>query len=256
MKRLLVILLGALALPVQVAAETLLVAAASDLTHSMDALAAAFAREVPGAELKVSLGSSGNFFAQIKQGAPFDVFLAADMQYPARLAQEGAADASTLTQYAIGRVAIWSLDRKLDLSQGMRILNHPAVKRVAIANPDVAPYGRAARAALQQHGFWDAVQGKLVIGENIAQTAQFVQTGNAQLGIVSYATVRAPQLKGVGSHYLIPDTGVPPIEQGAIITRHGKDKPLAARFLKFLTSPAAQDILLRAGFTLPRAKNA
>lgn len=254
MKKTLATLLSLLALPVS--AETLMVAAASDLTHSMDALAAAFAREVPGAELKVSLGSSGNFFAQIKQGAPFDVFLAADMHYPAKLAQEGAAEASTLTQYAVGRVAIWSLDKKLDLSQGMRVFNDPSLARVAIANPDVAPYGRAARAALQHHGFWDTVKGKLVIGENISQTAQFVQTGNAQLGIVSYATVRAPQLKGQGSHYLIPDTGVPPIEQGAIVTRHGKGKPLAARFIKFLSSPAAQEILLRNGFTLPRAKNA
>jgi molybdate transport system substrate-binding protein len=254
MKKLIAILFSALALPA--AAETLLVAAASDLTHSMDALAAAFAQEVPGAGLKVSLGSSGNFFAQIKQGAPFDVFLAADMQYPAKLGQEGAAEAATLTPYAIGRVAIWSLDKKIDLSQGMRVFNDPAVTRVAIANPDVAPYGRAARAALQHYGFWDAVQGKLVIGDNIAQTAQFVQTGNAQLGIVSYATVRAPQLKGIGSHYLIPDAGLAPIEQGAIITRHGKANPLSARFLKFLSSPAAREIFTKAGFTLPRAKNA
>lgn len=254
MKKLLVILISALALPVS--AATLLVAAASDLTHSMDALSAAFARAVPGAELKVSLGSSGNFFAQIKQGAPFDVYMAADMQYPAKLAEEGSADASTLTHYATGRIAIWSLDQKLDLNQGMRIFSDSSVTRVAIASPDVAPYGRAARNALQHHGYWDAVKSKLVIGENIAQTAQFVQTGNVQLGIVSYATVRAPQLTGIGTHYLIPDTGLPPIEQGAIITRHGKANPLSARFIKFLTSPAAQQILQRAGFTLPRAKNA
>ncbi len=254
MKQLLAILLSAAAVPVS--AETLLVAAASDLTHSMDALSAAFVREVPGAKLKVSLGSSGNFFAQIKQGAPFDVFLAADMHYPSRLAQEGAAEAATLTPYAIGRLAVWSLDKQIDLSQGMRAFNNPALTRVAIANPDVAPYGRAARTALQHYGFWDVVKGKLVIGENIAQTAQFVQTGNAQLGIVSYATVRAPQLRGIGSHYVIPDAGLPPIEQGAIITRHGKANPLAARFLKFLTSPAAREILTKAGFTLPRAKHA
>lgn len=253
MKQLLAILFSALAVPAS--GQTLLVAAASDLSHSMDALAAAFAKEVPGARLKVSLGSSGNFFAQIKHGAPFDVFMAADMHYPAQLAREGAAEAATLTPYAIGRVAIWSLDKNIDLSQGMRVFTNPAVTRVAIANPELAPYGSAARAALQQHGYWDAVKNKLVIGENVAQTAQFVQTGNAQLGIVSYATVRAPQLQGLGSHYLIPDTGVPPILQGAIVTRHGRANALSARFLKFLSSPAARQILIKAGFTLPRAQH-
>lgn len=251
MNKLLILLVASLALPAR--AETLLVAAASDLTYSIDELAAAFKKEVPGAEVKVSLGASGNFFAQIKNGAPFDVFMSADMEYPARLAREGAAEQATLTTYAIGRAAIWSVDPRFDLKQGMRVLNDKRLKRVAIANPDIAPYGRAARAALQAHGFWDTVKDKLVIGENVAQTAQFIQTGNAQLGIVSYATVLAPRLKGVGSYYLIPDTGTPPIEQGAVVTRHGAANPLAPRFMQFLKSRTAHGILLRHGFTLPRA---
>lgn len=254
MKILSIFLLAALSLPAS--ADTLMVAAASDLATSIDELAAAFSRQAPDAEVKTSLGSSGNFFAQIKNGAPFDVFLSADMAYPARLAREGAADAATLAPYAIGRVAVWTVDPRFDLAQGMRVLNDPRVQRVAIANPDVAPYGQAARAALQANGYWDAVKGKLVIGENIAQAAQFVQSGSAQLGVVSYSTVLSPRMKGVGSYYLIPDTGLPPIEQGAVVTRHGAGKPLAARFLKFLQSPAARDILQRHGFSIPRDKHA
>lgn len=242
-------LLGLLAGPAS--AATLLVAAASDLNAAMDDLSAAFALAVPGAEVKVSLGASGNFFAQIKNGAPFDVFMSADLGYPAQLAKEGAADGATLATYAIGRVALWSVDRRFDLTQGLRVLNDPRLQRVAIANPDVAPYGRAARAALQAHGVWDAVKGKLVTGENVAQAAQFVQSGNAQLGVVSYATVMSPRLKGIGSYYLIPDTGSAPLEQGAVVTRHGASNALSARFMQFLHSPAARAILLRHGFTLP-----
>jgi molybdate transport system substrate-binding protein len=255
MKTIFLFLLAALALPAA-AAEALLVAAASDLAYCIDELGAAFRAEVPGTEIKVSLGSSGNFFAQIKNGAPFDVFLSADMQYPAQLARDGAADGATLTPYAIGRVAVWSLDPRLDLKLGMRVFQDRRITRVAIANPEFAPYGRAARAALEHYGVWETVKPKLVIGENVAQTAQFIQTGNAQLGIVSLATVLAPRLKGVGSYFLIPEAATPPIDQGAIVTARGKANPLAARFVQFLHSPEARRILMRSGFGLPREKPA
>ncbi len=230
-------------------AATLLVAAASDLVYCIDDLGAAFAREVPGAEVKLSTGSSGNFFAQIKSGAPFDLFMSADMEYPARLAREGAADGATLAPYAIGRLVLWSTDARFDARTGMDVLRDARMTRVAIANPDVAPY---ARAALQHYGLWEPVKARLVMGDNISQTAQFIQTGNAQAGIVSYATVLAPKQKGVGTYYLIPAAGLAPIEQGAIITRHGAGNPLAARFMTFLRSPAAQGILQRSGFSLPQ----
>ena len=249
MKKLLSLVLAVLAAPA--CAGTLVVAAASDLTSTIDELGAAFSRQIPGTEVKVSMGASGNFFAQIKHGAPFDVFLSADMAYPAQLAKEGAADGATLVPYAIGRLAVWSLDPRFDLKPGMHVMRDARLTRVAIANPDVAPYGRAAREALQRAGVWDAVKGKLVIGENIAQTAQFIQTGNAQVGIVSYATVMAARQKGVGSYYLVPDAGLAPIVQGAIITRHGKGNPLAPQFMQFLQSPAARAILQRRGFALP-----
>lgn len=248
---LLLTLLLTLALPAR--AGTLLIAAASDLACCMDELSAAFRKEEPGTQLKISIGASGNFFAQIKNGAPFDVFMSADMDYPRALAREGGADGASLVPYAVGRLAVWSLDARLDPGQGMKIFADPRVTKVAIANPDVAPYGRAARAALVHHGVWDAVQGKLVIGENVAQTAQFVQTGNAQLGIVSLATVLSPRMKGVGRYYPVPEQGIAPIEQGAVVTKHGWNNPMAPRFLRFLRSPAARAILTRSGFGVPGA---
>lgn len=232
-------------------AGTLLVAAASDMVYCIDELGAAFRKQHPTAEIKVTTGASGNFFAQIVRGAPFDVFLSADMDYPRRLAQEGGADLASLQTYAIGRLALWTLDARFDPARGMRLLADARLSRVAIANPDVAPYGRAARAALIHHGVWRGLQGKLATGENVAQAAQFVQTGNAQVGIVSLATVLSPRLAGVGRHYVVPQDGIAPIEQGAVVTRHGQGNPLAAQFLQFLHTPTARAILQRSGFGLP-----
>lgn len=254
MTKLITLLLGAL-LALPAAAGSLLVAAASDLSYCIDELAAAFRKEAPTAELKVSLGASGNFFAQIRNGAPHEVFMSADMDYPTQLAKLGAADGATLTPYAVGRIALWTLDARLDPAQGMALLRDPRVSRVAIANPDTAPYGRAARAALVRDGLLETVTPKLVIGENIAQTAQFVQSGNAQVGIVSYSALRSPKLAGAGRYYLIPDAGMAPIEQGAIVTRQGAANPDALRFVRFLGSPAARAIFERHGFGLPRARD-
>jgi molybdate transport system substrate-binding protein len=251
MKKLFVLLLGC-ALAVPALARPLLVAAASDLGYCIDELVGAYRKTAPEVEAKVSLGASGNFFAQIRNGAPFAVFLSADMDYPRQLARLGAADGSTLLPYAIGRIALWSLDPNIDPARGLSALvGDPRVKRFAIANPVTAPYGRAAKAALERDGLWDKVQTKLVVGENIAQTAQFVQTGNAQVGIVSLTTLHSTRLKGVGRFALIPAKGLAPIEQGAIVTKAGAADPHAAGFVRFLGSPEARAILARNGFGLP-----
>ena len=251
MKKLLILLLAA-TLSMPALARPLLVAAASDLGYCIDELVGAYRKTAPDAELKVSLGASGNFFAQIRNGAPFGVFLSADMDYPRQLGKLGAADGATLTPYAIGRIALWTLDPQIDPARGLASLAGDArIKRVAIANPVTAPYGRAARAALERDGLWQALQPKLVVGENIAQTAQFVQTGNAQIGIVSFATLRSTKLAGVGRYALVPHDSLPPIEQGAIVTRAGAGNPHAAGFVRFLGSPEARAILARNGFELP-----
>jgi molybdate transport system substrate-binding protein len=250
MKKIVVLLLASM-LSLPALAAPLLVAAAADLSYCIDDIAASFRKEAPDAEIKISTGASGNFFAQIRNGAPFDAFLSADVDYPSQLARLGAADGRTLTRYAVGRIVLWSPDPKLDVDKGLALLRDPRITRIAIANPATAPYGRAARAALERDGLWEAVQAKLVIGENISQTLQFVQTGNAQVGLVSLASLRSPRLAGAGRYALVPDTGLAPIEQAAIVTKHGADNPLAARFVRFLGSPAARAIFERNGFSIP-----
>jgi molybdate transport system substrate-binding protein len=251
MKKIIVLLLASM-LSLPALAAPLLVAAAADLSYCIDDIVASFRKEAPDAEIKISTGASGNFFAQIRNGAPFDAFLSADVDYPAQLAKLGAADGNTLTRYAVGRIVMWSPDPRLDVDKGLALLRDPRITRVAIANPATAPYGRAAKAALERDGLWEAVQAKLVIGENIAQTSQFVQTGNAQVGLVSLASLRSPRVAGVGRYVLVPDTGLAPIEQAAIVTKHGAANPLAARFVRFLGSPAARAILERNGFSIPQ----
>ena len=250
MKKIFVLLLASM-LSLPAVAAPLLLAAAADLSYCIDDIAASFRKEAPDAEIKISTGASGNFFAQIRNGAPFDVFLSADVDYPRQLARLGAADGSTLTRYARGHIVLWSPDPKLDVDQGLALLRDPRITRVAIANPATAPYGRAAKSALERDGLWEAVQQKLVVGENIAQATQFVQSGNAQVGLVSLASLHSPRLAGVGRYVLVADAGLAPIEQAAIVTRHGANNPLAARFMRFLGSPAARAILERNGFSIP-----
>lgn len=240
----------------QAEVPALTIAAASDLAYCMDALNAEFRRQHPDVDLKATTGASGNFFAQIKAGAPFDVFLSADLSYPRELIKAGLAEESSLLLYATGHLALWTTRDDIDLSAGLAALKSPAVARIAIANPDVAPYGRAARAALQSAGVWAAVQSRLVLGENIAQTAQFVQTGNADAGVVSLSLVKAPKMAGVGRYIEIPEALHPRLEQGGVITRHGKANPIAADYLRFLASPGARAVLDRHGFLLPAAEPA
>lgn len=232
--------------------EVLHVAAASDLVYCLEALNGVFAKAHPGARLKVSTGSSGNFYAQIQNGAPFDVFLSADVKYPRALIEAGQAEGGSLTVYAAGRIVVWTLDPRLDVSRGLEVLLDPGVRRIAIANPEHAPYGRAAQDALENAGLWARVQGKLVKAENIAQAAQFVQTGNAEAGIVALSLVKSPRLAGIGKYAEIPPQSYPRLEQAAVITKRGAANPLARGYLEFLRSPEARAIFDKYGFALPR----
>jgi molybdate transport system substrate-binding protein len=233
------------------ATETLSIAAASDLVFCLEKLNAAFSRTHPGVTLKTSVGSSGNFFAQIKNGAPFDVFLSADVAYPRELIAAGAADAASLTPYAIGRIVLWTMRADLDLSSGIAAANQPAIKRLAIANPAHAPYGRAAREALQHAALWDSIQPRLVFGENISQTAQFVETGNADAGIVALSLVLSPRLQKVGRYVEIPESAHAPLEQAAVLTTRGAANAHARAYLEFLRSAEARAVFDEFGFRLP-----
>lgn len=226
----------------------LTIAAASDLAYSMDELGRGFRRQEPGVTLKISTGASGSLFAQVKNGAPFDVFMSADMDYPARLAREGGADGTTLVHYATGSLALWTSVPGLPPSKGLGVLLDRRIRHVAIANPDVAPYGRAARDALRAAGLWDAVQPRLVRGENIAQATQFAQSGNAQAAILPMSAIGSPLLRRSGRYAILPGVTVP---QGAVVTAHGRANPLSARWMAYLRSDAARAILVRNGFQLP-----
>ena len=246
-RRLFIVLLLALA---SGSAQELKVAAASDLTAALAKLSSAFEKE-SGIRLNISLGSSGNFFAQIENGAPFDVFLSADVSFSRRLIDAGFAEQGSLTLYGVGRIVLWTMKPDFEVSRGLAVLADAGVRKVAIANPDHAPYGRAAKAALEHEKLWETLQPKLVLGENIAQTLEFVQTGNADAGVVALSLVLAPKLAGKGLYYEIPEAFHPPLEQSAVITKHGAENAGAKAFLQFLGSPEARPILERYGFRVP-----
>lgn len=235
-------------------AQTLYVAAASDLVYCLEDINQQFKRQYPQAQIKVTTGSSGNFLAQIKQNAPYEVYLSADSRYPKQLISENMADGQSFYVYAIGQIALWTNKKTIDVKQGWAVLEQTNITRVAIANPEHAPYGQAARNALQQAKLWTNIQSKLVFGENIAQTLQFAQTGNADLAIVALSLLRSPQLAGQGQFWLIPAHLYPPLEQAMVITKRGQKNPLAHQYASFIKSTSAQKIFAKYGF-LPPARN-
>jgi len=237
-------------------AQEIRVAAAADLKFALDELGAQFAKQT-GRRINVSYGSSGNFFAQIQNGAPFDVLLSADIEYPRKVEAAGLAEPGTLYEYAVGRIVIWMRsDVRVDLARlGWKALLEPGVERIAIANPEHAPYGRAAVAALRSAGIYEQVRRRLVYGDNIAQAAQFAASGNAQAGILALSLASSPSMSD-GKRWEIPANMHPAIDQGAVILKSAKDKEGARAFLAFLKSDAGRKILESYGFTLPATAEA
>lgn len=230
-------------------AEKIMVAAASDLKFAMNEIVANFRLHEPGHDIQVVYGSSGKFHTQIQQGAPYDLYFSADIAYPRALAKAGFA-ASPVQPYAVGRLVLWSasLDaRQLRLSD----LADPKITRIAIANPKHAPYGQRAVEALRAAGVWQQTEPKLVYGENIAQAAQFVQTGNAEVGIIALSLAMSPALSGLGGYWLMPDTLHQPLTQGFVITRRAKTNALARRFAQHMGTPQARAVMSGHGFALP-----
>jgi molybdate transport system substrate-binding protein len=233
-------------------AQTLSVAAASDLQSALPAIAAQFEKDT-GHAVALTFGSSGNFFAQIQNGAPFDVLLSADIDYPRRLEAAGLSEPGSLYQYAKGRLVLWTRnDSGVDVRPGLIALLNARVRRIAIANPEHAPYGRAAVSALRREGLYERVQGKLVLGENISQAAQFAQSGSADAGVIALALAASPTLKNSGTYTEIPESLFPPIEQAACIVASSRQKALAREFVDYLKKPESLQILRAYGFTVPR----
>jgi molybdate transport system substrate-binding protein len=237
----------------RLSAQDITVAAASDLQSVFPVLAAQFQEET-GRRVGITFGSSGNFFVQLTNGAPFDLFFSADIDYPRQLDAAGLTEPGTLYEYATGHIVMWTRNGSgIDVQAGLQALLDPAVKRIAIANPEHAPYGRAAVAALQHESLYDKVRGKLVLGENISQAAQYVESGNAETGILALSLALAPALKDSGTYYEIPPSFYPPIEQGAVLLKSSRHKDVAKQFLAFLKTPAVARQLQAFGFAVPGA---
>lgn len=231
-------------------AEKVTVAAAADLQFAMDEIVSAFRKAHPGDQVEVIYGSSGKLYAQIQQGAPYDLFFSADIALPRALAEAGLA-ASPVKPYAFGSIVLWSAS--LDASKmTLESLTDSKITRVAIANPKHAPYGKRAEEALRAAGLWEKVEPKLIYGENIVQTAQFVLSGNAQACILSLSLAVSPELASKGGYRLIPDNLHAPLEQGFILTKRAEGSALARLFAEYVGSPPARAVMTRYGFVLPR----
>jgi len=240
-----------LSFPVQASAGQIKIAAASDLTFAFKRVVARFETQT-GNTVLLAYGSSGNFYSQIQNGAPFDLFFSADISYPRKLEAAGLTEPGTMYEYAKGQIVIWvPSSSKLDLRKGLAVLLNPSIQKIAIANPLHAPYGAAAVAALKHAGIYDRVKAKFVMGENISQTAQFVQSGNAGVGIVALSLALSPPMKRAGRYVIIPQEDYPPIIQAAVIIKSSHEKALAKQFLSFLKEPGTVAVMKQYGFVVP-----
>ncbi len=252
MKRLIVACLLLFCVTGPVGAEEIAVAAASDLNFAIKEIIGEFEKQT-GHHVKLSLGSSGNFFAQLQQGAPFDLYFSADIGYPRKLEEEGLTVPGSLYRYAVGRVVVWApKGSPLDIAKGLAVLREPTVKKIAIANPKHAPYGRAAVAAMEHALVYVDVKDRLVLGENISQAAQFIESGACDVGIIALSLALAPAMKSAGSYWEIPAEAHPPLEQGTVIMKQSKQPEVARQLLAFLQGPQGQEMMTRYGFTLPK----
>lgn len=227
------------------------VVAASDLSHAFEALVQGFGKQQPEITVLVSYGASGSLTAQIKEGAPFDVFFSADMDYPEALKELGLVTAAGVRPYALGQLVVWAPPGSpAPLAQdGVGALTSPLVKHIAIANPQHAPYGRAAVAALKALRLHDVVEPKLVYGENVSQTTQLTQSGAAELGLISRSMTLAPATRGRGEVLELPPGLYPPIVQGVAVLNRATHAEAAQLLVEFVRSKAGQDILVEHGFT-------
>ncbi len=224
------------------------IAAAADLKFAMDSIINVYKAQNPNADIQVTYGSSGKFFQQITNGAPFDIFFSADVDYPNKLKDQGLTVGDIKT-YGIGQIVIWS--KKTDPNkQQMNTLLNIGIKKIAIANPAHAPYGKRAEESLNYYKIYDKINDKLVFGENISQTAQFVTTGAADIGIIALSLALSPVMKNEGGkYYLVPEESHTPLEQAYALLKHCAGNSTAIKFYNFISSPDAIDILDYYGFS-------
>jgi molybdate transport system substrate-binding protein len=238
-----------LSVATRVCADTITVAVAANVQYAFDDLQAAFKKET-GHDIKPVYNSSGKFAAQIMNGAPFDVFLSADMEYPEKLHKEGFAAAAPQV-YAYGALVLWTM-KDVDLAQWQTLLAGPAIDKIAVANPKTAPYGRETMKALNRFKLDEALKAKLVFGESISQTNQYIHSRAADAGFTAKSVVASPEMKSQGKWIELPKDSYQPIAQGIVVLKHGQqtNPALAQRFHDFVLSPTARAILARYGYLL------
>jgi molybdate transport system substrate-binding protein len=227
-------------------AQTVKVAAAANLRFVFDEIKASYIKANPKVMVEVNFGSSGALLQQILNGAEFDLFMAADNTFPVKLKDQGAASGEIKT-YALGKLVLWS--NTLDLSKGMEILTDPSVKRIAIAKPELAPYGDRAIEVLKSSGLYEKVKDKIIYADNISQTAHFAQTGNAEVAFLAMSLTLTPEMKG--SAYLIDPKLYKPVEQAMVLVKSWKINPEAAKFMKFVLNPTCRPIFEKNGYIVP-----
>lgn len=233
-------------------AQEIKIAAASDLNPAIEKVAAAFKKQT-GVQAKFTYGSSGNFFAEIRNGAPFDVFLSADRSYAESLSDFGKTDKAA-TVYALGTLVVWVSNRVAltPSADNLNVLTSDRIHKVSIANPEHAPYGRAAVAAMSHYQIYDQIKKKLVMGENVSQAAQFAQSGNADAALIPLSLALTDSMKQGGHFAVVLRDAYPPLYQAAVVVRSSQEKPAAHHFIEFLTSSAGQKILQEYGFEAPK----
>ena len=255
MIRILIVLCVLIITGVNVAlAEEITIAAASDLNFAFREIATEY-ENTTGNHVRLTLGSSGNFFAQIQNGAPFDLYFSADIAYPRNLEEAGLTVPGSLYQYAVGRIVLWTgHESRIDVTKGFEALREPTIRKIAIANPKHAPYGRAAVAAMEYFKVYDQVKDRLILGENISQAAQFIESGACDVGIIALSLAVAPAMKSKGTYWEVPADAHLPLEQGAVILKSSKNQEAARQFLEFIKGPNGQEIMKRYGFIVPSPK--
>jgi len=231
--------------------QTITIAAAADLRFAMDELTAQFKKANPNVKIDVIYGSSGNLYQQIVNQAPFNVFFSADISYPKKLDSLHLAG-NKPKLYAIGHLVLWSA--KVDVSKGIDVLKNNAVKQIAIANPTVAPYGKRAVECLKFYNLYNGVQTKIVQGENVSQSAQFVLTGNAEVGLIALSLALSPEMSNKGKYILLDEKSYSPLEQGFVIVKKSETNPQVIKFAQFIETEQARKIFGKYGFKLPNEK--
>lgn len=237
--------LAALALSISLSAQTVKVAAAANLRYVLDEIKAEYLKANPKEKVDITYGSSGQLSQQILNGASFDFFMGADKEFPAKLKEKGAA-IGPVRVYAIGKLVMWS--STVDVTKGVGVLSSSTVKKIAIANPEAAPYGERSIEFLKKKAVYDALKSKIVYAENISQAAQFAFTGNAEIGFTALSLVLAPDMKDAGKYYEVPTSEYTPIEQGCVLIKKMQYNPKTTKFVKFVLDPKWKAIWEKWGY--------